>query len=378
MARFLLVPWQSGGHVPVALTLARHLVKRGHDVTVLGHDGLAERVALAGCTFAPYEGVAPLRLNRDGDVEKGFRILVPYQNSFEIASNVREQAGRVSADAVVADVMAPAAFAGADSASVPAAGLASFLYTPWRDSWGKLAVQINDTRRRLGLEPIREESPAELMKGRRILVATPRIADFKPPGRWSRVRYVGPLLDPDPAPPWDSPWEKDDPRPLVLVSVSSMFRPSSTAMQTALDVLGTLGVRVLLTIGHEPEPQTLRPPENAVVRSWVPHDTVLPETSLLITNGGAGTIGVALAHGVPLLTLPLVWEQAVSSRRIEQLGAGLMLDDLSDRAEVEAAITDLLGSERYRRAAARVAKRIDRRGGERAVRELEDVARKQD
>jgi hypothetical protein len=93
--------------------------------------------------------------------------------------------------------------------------------------------------------------------------------------------------------------------------------------------------------------------ESAALRiSFEPVDlaTQLGNCDLAILHGTAGTSTQCLLAGVPLLMVPLVLEQAIFSRRIVELGAGLMA--APHRAEQFASkLWMLLHNDRYRNAA---------------------------
>jgi UDP:flavonoid glycosyltransferase YjiC (YdhE family) len=96
------------------------------------------------------------------------------------------------------------------------------------------------------------------------------------------------------------------------------------------------------------------------------HDEVMPSCTAVVTHGGLGTVLHALAHGVPMLLLPLGRDQHANAARVASLGAGIVLDA---RADVGAALETLLAEPRFTAAATRAAERIaadepDRRAAE--------------
>jgi hypothetical protein len=64
---------------------------------------------------------------------------------------------------------------------------------------------------------------------------------------------------------------------------------------------------------------------------------LLPECDLFVSQGGNVTVGT-LMSGVPQLVFPAQYEQYLTSRRIEQLGAGLWLAPTAKPAEVAACL----------------------------------------
>jgi hypothetical protein len=83
---------------------------------------------------------------------------------------------------------------------------------------------------------------------------------------------------------------------------------------------------------------------------------VAEQCDLAILNGNAGTATELLLHGVPQLQIPIYLEQTVFSRRVVQLGAGLMAE--SHRLDqIAGQLSLLLSSDAYRRAAMQFAQR---------------------
>jgi len=97
--------------------------------------------------------------------------------------------------------------------------------------------------------------------------------------------------------------------------------------------------------GPELEPSEVDVPDGVVVEQFVPHEAILPEAALVVAHGGTGTLLAALAAGVPVLSLPLGRDQPANAHRLEQLGLGRALDREASVAEIDAAVTAMLGSE---------------------------------
>ena len=52
---------------------------------------------------------------------------------------------------------------------------------------------------------------------------------------------------------------------------------------------------------------------------------MLRRATVFVTHGGMNSVNEGLYHGVPLLVVPQMSEQAMVGRRVEELGAGLYL-----------------------------------------------------
>ena len=146
---------------------------------------------------------------------------------------------------------------------------------------------------------------------------------------------------------------------MVLVSLSTMPGQGSPALaQSVLDALAGSAIRVVMTTGALP-PDTLNPPENAVVFGVVPHQAILPEAALMVTHGGHGSVMGALAHGVPLVCIPGVGaDQPIVGERIVAVGAGRLVapDAVGELGDV---VTQVLSNPSYRAAARHMETLID-------------------
>ena len=82
----------------------------------------------------------------------------------------------------------------------------------------------------------------------------------------------------------------------------------------------------------------------------------------------------ALAHGVPLVCMPMGRDQDTNAERVSAVGAGATLSPAAAPEEIGAAIKNVLMNPSYREAAGRLAAQIEALGrGERAVTELEGL-----
>jgi MGT family glycosyltransferase len=183
-------------------------------------------------------------------------------------------------------------------------------------------------------------------------LGTARAFDFPSAVLKPNMRYAGPLVgDPSWSKPWDSPWPKDDPRPLVLVSFSTSFQDHVQVMQRIIDAAAPLPVRVLVTLGGAIQPEELAPAANCVLVHSAPHTQVMPEAALVITHGGHGTVMAALMNGLPMLVIPHGRDQGDNAVRITKRGAGLSLEARASVAEFRHALTRLLNDGTFRAAA---------------------------
>jgi len=415
--KILVAGWDSGGGVEAVQTVVRRAVGRGHDVRVLGTDGLRSRFESAGAVFRRYK-YAPdndLRwpetdLLKDWETRNPLTLWARVRDRLlvgparEFCRDVLEELHREAADVVVVDTMIPSARFGAEAAGVPAVIVMHGPYMvprgdvpplgtgfmPARGRLGRLRDRsaaalalavfrsglpaLNQARAEFGLAPLRDG--LDLMgRADRILVCSSPSFDFAPGSVPANVRYVGPQLDDAARAASGNPWAGPPGRPLVLVGLSSTVMRQEGLLQRAADALGQLQVRGLVTTGPAVDPEVIAAPPNVTVTRWVRHADVLPHCSAVITHGGHGTVMKALIAGVPLVVVPLGRDQPDNAARVVYAGAGTRLRKNASVSALRAAVAQVIDDPGYRAAAGRMADRLAaERDDSLVVDELEHMA----
>jgi UDP:flavonoid glycosyltransferase YjiC (YdhE family) len=161
----------------------------------------------------------------------------------------------------------------------------------------------------------------------------------------------------------------------VLVSLSTLDQGQGPVMHKALAAIAELPVRALVTLGPSLAAGDFKAPRNAKLEVFVPHAAVLPSAAAVVTQCGLSTVTKALAHGLPLVCIPVAADQPDNAARIVAAGAGIRLTPRSTPVQIAAAIDRVLVEERFREGARRVAALMGReRGADTAADELEALA----
>ena len=195
------------------------------------------------------------------------------------------------------------------------------------------------------------------------------------------VHYVGPCQ-------WDKSGASAPPawlsqlprgRPIVYVTEGTMHAKPPLLLPAALEGLASQPLQVLATTGKRRDPESLElgiVPANARVERWIPHSDLFPRTDVVVTNGGTGTVLAALAAGIPLLIVPMAWDQHDNAWRVSEAGAGIRLPSKRCTPKnIREAVGRLLSEESFRRNARRLATDFARYGGPaRAAELLADLA----
>jgi MGT family glycosyltransferase len=415
--KILVAGWDSGGGVEAVQTVVRRAVARGHDVRVLGTEGLRSRFESAGASFRPYKYApdndlrqAETDLLKDWEVRNPLSLWARVRDRLlvgparEFCRDVLEELHREAADVVAVDTLIPTAAFGAEAAGVPAVIVMHGPYMvpradapplgtgfmPATGSLGRLRDRsaaalalalfrsglpaLNQARAEFGLAPLRDALDVMGRAGR-ILVCSSPSYDFAPGSVPANVCYVGPQLDDAASAAAGDPWAGPPAAPLVLVGLSSTVMRQEGLLQRAADALGQLQVRGLITTGPAVDSAVIVAPPNVTVTRWVRHADVLPHCSAVITHGGHGTVMKALTAGVPLVVVPLGRDQPDNAARVVHAGAGTRLRKKASVSALRAATARVIDDPRYRAAAGRMAGRLAaERDGNLAVDELEHVA----
>ena len=419
---YLFVTFEGGGNVPPVLGVARRLASRGHDVRVLTEPCLRAAVEDAGARFVPFTRHFT-REDRTADLIGDSSARTPIgalKASLErlvfgpariVAEETRRAVEGERPDVVVVDALMPGALIAAEAAGIPRVVLfhmpeylpgpgrpaAGPGFLPRADLAGRLRDGVmtrlflrqirahlpryNEARRAFGLAPLggARELLGQYHAADLRLIQTTRAFDFPITPPPPNVRYVGPVLDdPDWAGAWRSPWDEADPRPLVVASLSSTFQGQRDLLRRIVAALGRLEVRGLVTLGPAMAGEMFDLPANVAAVPSAPHARVFPGAAAVVTHAGHGTVMRALAHGVPLLCLPMGRDQDDNAARVVARGAGLRLRPSASPARIAAAVRRLLDEPGFRAGAERLGRGIaDDAAADRAVKELEAIGREQ-
>jgi len=320
----LFVTWAGGGNSTPVLGLATRLVSRGHRVKIASPDDMASRFEAVG---------------------------IDYEVIGWGAGDVRALIEREAPGIVVVDFMMPSWMSQAEASGVAWVSLVHTLYD--RVAAGILTVfttleAVNDERAALGLERLSDAADL-LERANRVLVTAPRELDsaaIAPPN----VVHVGTILEePGPDAAWRPPWPH---RPLIVMSPGTTIGLNEEPLITCmLEAASDRDVHVIVNVGTHVDTARLRPPANAAITGYVRHSAVLPHADAVVTHGGLGSIVAALAHGLPLVCVPLGRDQFHNAERVVALGCGEAAGPDTTPQGLWRAVEAVLRERRYREAA---------------------------
>ncbi len=169
----------------------------------------------------------------------------------------------------------------------------------------------------------------------------------------SSIHFVGSLQPPQypgPLPDW---WgDLNSGRKVVLVTqgtfanfdLGEVIEPTLQALSGRDDLL------VIVTTGGRPVEDIKGPiPANARLAQFLDYGELLPRLDLLVTNGGYGTVSLALRAGVPIVSAGLTEDKAEIGARIAWSGAGVHLAVRTPAVEaIQRGVDQVLGTYFYK------------------------------
>lgn len=214
---------------------------------------------------------------------------------------------------------------------------------------GVVAEQANQLRVEHGLPP---DPGLEML--RRYLVLVPFPPGFRDPGSplpptAHVLRHVSPDRPlGDSAPPWLAARSDSD---LVYVTLGTIFnQESGDLFERIVQGVRDLPVDVVATVGRALDPEVLGPqPPNVHVERYIPQAQLLPHCRLVVSHGGSGSVIGALAHGLPMVVIPIGADQPRNAQRCRDLHVARVLHALEATPDsVRAATSDVLADPTYR------------------------------
>jgi UDP:flavonoid glycosyltransferase YjiC (YdhE family) len=382
------------GHLNPLQVLGAELVALGHRVTVVHIAGAARFLGDGAIGFAPL----PQAVIGGGDLDGYLDTLARPSGPAAFARMIRRTAAltealldgapavleRIGADAVLADAVEPAGPLIARKLGLSCIEAVTglplmrergvpppFLGWPYRpDAWGlfrngggyavsdrlmrPIARVLAARRRAWGLGRDADEPLLHVAQ-------CPRGLDFPRAALPPRFLYGA---------PWrraaaDAAALPDDGRPLVFCSLGTLQGSRAGLFGIMAAACAAIGARAVIGHGGGLTPdEEARLPGQPLVRAFWPQTAVLRHCAAAVLHGGFNTVLDALAAGVPMVLLPIAFEQPGTAARVARIGAGRVLSSRGLRvATLARALAEVMDEPGFRAAAARSAAEIGEAGG---------------
>ena len=333
------------GHVNPMVALGRELQRRGHRVSVISTPD-AEAEVLSGelefITVGADEfpvGYLERFTDTQGRLD-GIRALRFIMK--DLVGQARVQGRDLpdalrakGVDALVVDQISTVGSAAAHLLGLPFVSMCSLLplntdlsVPPWTMPWvaadsisakvrnrigyrvgtmvqAPLDKEANRIRREWGLERLTlDESFSELAQ----IAQVPAAFDFPRKHSPACLHHTGPLHEDGGTEPIPFPWERLDGRPLVYASMGTLQNRNEKVFRIIAEACSTLDVQLVITLGHKGTRIPTDFPGNPVIVDYAPQLELFKRASLYVGPGGGNTLTQSLEHGVPMVLIPVTYD----------------------------------------------------------------------
>jgi MGT family glycosyltransferase len=391
--RYLFAPIPVTGHVNPGLPIARELVRRGHDVRWYSTPRFKRTIESIGARFVPLRNAMPVdeenfdmwpdRPANGGIAQLRFDVKHLFIEFVRGAlADLEVELRREPADVVVADNASavveavhqklgiPWAVYGMSVMSTSSRDTAPFglALPPSSSALGRLRNKAlywlvnrvifreahahnEQLRRELGLPPLRRSIFDFAKDADLYLQSGVPSFDYPRTDLPANVHYVGAPI-PDPPHGWTPPswWGQVFGKRVVLVTQGTINNDFDQLIRPAIRALAEQNVLVIVTTGSKnAEEVGIDPlPSNVRVQRFIPYAHLIPHVDLLLTNGGYGSIQIALAHGVPVVAIGKTEDKAEIVNRVNWSGVGIGLKELTaSEAQIRTAVQTVLDTPTY-------------------------------
>lgn len=157
-----------------------------------------------------------------------------------------------------------------------------------------------------------------------VISQMPEEFDFSISSWPPQFHYAGPFHDGDGREQTPFPWKKLTGEPLIYASMGTMVNGLANVYRTVLKTVEPLtGVQLVLSVGNNIDLKQLEPfPPNVIVVRKAPQIELLKRSVLCITHAGLNTTLECLAQGVPMVAIPMGYDQPGIAARIAYHGVG--------------------------------------------------------
>ncbi|MBE8966378.1 glycosyltransferase [Nostocales cyanobacterium LEGE 12452] len=207
----------------------------------------------------------------------------------------------------------------------------------------------------------------------------PAAFEFPIPNLPSHLHYVGPLRNASPQ-LVDFPYERLTTQPMVYASLGSVQNTKHTVFRCIAAACAELDVQLVIAHGGGMRKEIVRSlPGSPLVVEYAPQPDIMAKASLTITHAGMNTTLDSLSYGVPLVAIPITFEQPGTGARIRSTGVGevLSLSKLSV-STLRSTIEQVLTTDSYKNNARKIQQSIQQAGGvKQAANIIEQVTQSQ-
>jgi zeaxanthin glucosyltransferase len=194
-------------------------------------------------------------------------------------------------------------------------------------------------------------NPSSLASKLAVIAQTPKAFDYPGIPLSPVFHYTGPFHDDDGRESVPFPWQRLNGKPLVYASLGTLVNGLLQIHRAILGAAERLPeVQFVFSIGRNINPEILGPiPPNMIIVAAAPQIELLKQAALCITHAGLNTTLESLSQGVPMVAIPIGYDQPGVAARIAYHGVGefVEVDELNVGVLLDL-IQDVLSNPDYR------------------------------
>lgn len=389
MAKFLFVVPPFFGHINPTLSIGASLIEKGHSVVWTGLIPLEkEYIPMKGIYFYPEELLAPhkkeieyiLSLQGNGSNLSGLETLklaleqtyIPFAKI--MIDGVISIIEKFNPDVIINDCITFAGSLAAYKKGIPYAttttsppeAMGDPKIAPKVEEWcHNLIIKLQNDLGIYGKEELINSKELNMV------FTSYEFAGYKIPP--TNLTFIGPVFGRPSPVTFD--WDKFETynNPKIYVSLGTVVEDiRQDFFKRIVNIFREKPVTVIASA----EPSLLNEwPNNFIVQKKLPQIELLQKVDVVISHGGFNTINESLINELPILVIPIAYDQFYNASLIEKSGCGIRLryKRMKD-SEIENAIYELLNNTIYKKAAKYIKQTFMNAGGNhKAVELLENL-----
>ena len=361
------------GHTNPTLGVVRELTKAGHQVYYFSFEMFREKIEQAGAVFISCDGYDFEMEDKDNadrvGKDKAFATELLVSSTLALDEMTTEKVEEIKPDIIVSDSVAFWGKLVAMKHGLPyVSSTTTFAFNRYsakymkESSWdiAKMLVtmpKINKQIKRLREKGYPVKGILDIVQNdndTNTIVYTSKYFQPCADSFSDRYHFIGPSIRPI-VEPIEKTAEKT-----VYISMGTVNQ-NQEFYRNCIHALGETDWQVILSMGTNTE-QFDNLPENIQVHETVDQMAVLSIADAFITHCGMNSASEGLYYQVPLVLFPQTPEQGAVAKRTEELGAGIMLESISEE-DIMHALTEILTDRTYKDNAIRISDSFHACGG---------------
>ncbi|MCG8363524.1 MAG: glycosyltransferase [Pseudanabaenales cyanobacterium] len=398
MARILIATTPAAGHVNPMVPFARELVNRGHTVWWYTGKVFQHQIKLLGATYKPmhaaydFGGMSREQAFPQTQGLQGVSAFIKTCKHIFIEQAPKQMEDifrlleKFPADLLIGDDMCYGLGFVYEKTGIPLINISNSIYTyssidtapiglalpPDNSLLGRirniilhflndhlvlreLKTYIDRTRTSVGLPKLNKRILENMSQPPNLyLLGTVPEFEYPRSDLYENTHFVGAFISP-PLEQFNPPawWnDLDSNRPVVLVTQGTVANYDLNALIVpTIRALAYEDVLVVATTGGASvENIKLDPlPDNVRVEQFIPYHFLLPHVDVMVTNGGYGSIQMALSNGAPVIVAGTTEEKPEIANRVAWAGVGIDLKTgTPSEKEIRSAVTTILHQPSYK------------------------------